>query len=54
MMYPVSFKKKTGLEGSKGPKKGRRMRFLGFWPKSYPLRYDFLLHCKSANGILTF
>ena len=48
------FFKKTSdrldLEGLKCPK----VRFLGFWQKSYPFRYAFLIQHESANVFWTF
>ena len=31
-----------------------KINFIGFWQKSYPFRYAFLLQHDSANGLLTF
>ena len=37
-----------GLEGSKSPKNGPKVRFLGFW------QYAFLLQYKNSNSFSTF
>ena len=41
---------RLGLEDLKSPK----VRFLGFWQKSYPFRYAFLIQHESVNVVLTF
>ena len=43
-----------GLEGSKSPKYDPKLMFLGFWQKSYPFRYYFLLQHEITNGLSTF
>ena len=53
-MFDPSLWKKTshrlGLEGLKSPK----VRFLGFWRKSYLFRHAFLLQHESVYVFLTF